>query len=146
MVCCVFENETVKKLNSISLSIDTVQRRNEEMSVDILLQVFSDICRSESGFAIQLDESTDVTNCALFRFNCTDVTNGEFFFKEHGLKWENLKGCRTDGAPAMLGRKSGFRARVMKVAHNVIFLHCMIPRFALSCKVLPAKPFDVLHW
>ena len=36
------------------------------------------------------------------------------FFKQHGLKWKNLRGCRTDGAPAMLGRKSGFRARVME--------------------------------
>ena len=44
----------------------------------------------------------------------------------------------------MLGRKSGFRARVMEVAPHVIFLHCMIHRFALSCKVLPAKLFDVL--
>ena len=60
MVRCVFEDESVKKLNSISLSNNTVQRRIEEMLVDILQQVISDICRSESGFAIQLDESTDV--------------------------------------------------------------------------------------
>ena len=66
------------------------------------------------------------------------------FFKQHGLKWENLSGCTTDGAPAMLGRKSGFRARVMEVAPHVKFLNCMIHRFALSCKVLPAEFFDVL--
>ena len=46
--------------------------------------------------------------------------------------------------PAMLGRKSGFRARVMEVAPHVKFLHCMIHRFALSCKVLPAEFFDIL--
>ena len=44
----------------------------------------------------------------------------------------------------MLGRKSGFRARVMEVAPHVKFLHCMIHRFALSCKVLPAEFIDVL--
>ena len=64
MVRCVFGDESVKKLNFISLSNNTVQRRIEEMSVDILQLVISDICRSESGFVIQLDESTDVTNCA----------------------------------------------------------------------------------
>ena len=53
------------------------------------------------------------------------------FFKQHGLKWENLRGCTTDGAPAMLGQKSGFRARVMEVAPHVKFLHCMIHRFAV---------------
>ena len=44
----------------------------------------------------------------------------------------------------MLGRKSGFGARVMEVAPHVIFLHCIIPWFALSCKVLPVKLLDVL--
>ena len=60
------------------------------------------------------------------------------FFKQHGLKWENLKSCPTDGAPATLGRKSGFKARVMEVAPHMKFLHCMIHRFALSCKILHA--------
>ena len=170
MVHCVFEDESVKKINSISLSNNnTVQQRIEEMSVDILQQVISDICRWESGFAIQLDESTDVTNCAqlliFVRYVGKEGVKEEFlmnaaleattkgdnifqmvnsFFKQHGLKWENLRGCTTDGAPAMLGRKSGFRARVMEVAPQVKFLHCMIHRFALSCKVLPAEFFDVL--
>ena len=64
MVRCVFGDESVKNLISISLSNNTLQQRIEEMSVDILQQVITDICRSESGFAIQLDESTYVTNCA----------------------------------------------------------------------------------
>ena len=112
--------------------------------MDILLQVISDICRSESGFAVQLDESTDVTNCALYRFNCTDVTKGEFFFQATWFKMGKSKGVQNGWAPATLGRKSGFRAHVIEVAPYVIFLHCMIHRFALSCKVLSAKLFNVL--
>ena len=139
------------------------------MSVDILQQVISDICRSESGFAIQLDESTDVTNCAqlliFVRYVGKEGVKEEFlmnaaleattkgddifqmvnsFFKHHDLKWENLRGCTADGAPAMLGQKSSFRARVMEVAPHVKFLHCVIHRFALSCKVLSAEFFDAL--
>ena len=60
----VFGDESVKKLNSISLSNNTVQRRIEEMSMDILQQVISEIRSSENGFAIQLDEPIDVINCA----------------------------------------------------------------------------------
>ena len=66
------------------------------------------------------------------------------FFKQHGLKYENLRGCTMDGVPAMLGQKSGFRACVMEVAPHVKFLHFMIHRFELSCKILPAEFFDVL--
>ena len=169
MIHCVFGDESVKKINSISLSNNTVQQRIDEVSVDILQQVISDICRLESGFAIQLDESTDVTNCAqllifvryvgkegvkeefLMNVALKTTTKGDdifqmvnSFFKQHGLKWENLRDCTTDGAPARLGQKSGFRACVMEVAPHVKFLHCMIHRFALSCKVLPAEFFDVL--
>ena len=30
------------------------------------------------------------------------------FFKQNEIDWKKLIGCTTDGAPSMLGRKSGF--------------------------------------
>ena len=79
--------------------------------------------RSEIGFAIQVDESTDVTNCAqlqnFVRYVRKEDVKEEFlrnaaleattreddifqmvnsFFKQHGLRWENLRGCTTDEA------------------------------------------------
>ena len=103
------------------------------MSLDILEQVVSEIRESPVGFAIQLDESRDGVNCSQllvfvryvgkeglkdeFLFNAAFKTTTkaddifhavDSFFKRHGLKWTDLKGCTMDGAPAMLGWKSGF--------------------------------------
>ena len=53
------------------------------------------------------------------------------FFKLNELDWRKLIGCTTDGAPSMLGRKSGFQAHVKAVSPNVTSVHCFIHRFAL---------------
>ena len=46
-----------------------------------------------------------------------------------------LVGCTTDGAPAMLGRKSWFQARVKAVCH---FRSLLFHQFALAAKFLPS--------
>ena len=56
-------DEAAAKLESVSLSNDTVKRRIQEMSGDIAEQVIAGVKNSKFGFAIQIDESTDVANC-----------------------------------------------------------------------------------
>ena len=60
-----------------------------------------------------------------------------------------MSACTTDGAPAMLGNRSGFRARVKTVNPNTKHIHCMIHRYALAAKTLPpelkATLEDVIH-
>ena len=51
----------------------------------------------------------------------------------------------TDGAPAMLGRKSGFQSYVKAVPPEIIFTHCFIHRFALCAKVLPPELLSCLQ-
>ena len=62
-----------RKLNSISLSDNTVQRRIYDLSEDIKIQVVEQIKEAPTGwFCLQLDESTDVASCArnfLFSFD-----------------------------------------------------------------------------
>ena len=57
--------------------------------------------------------------------------------ESENLFWENLLGCCTDGAPAILGTKSRFPARVEKQNPNTKGVHCMIHRHALASKTLP---------
>ena len=59
------------------------------------------------------------------------------FFKENVFQWSKLVDCTTDGAPAMLGRKSGLQARVKGISPSVICVHCFIHEFALAAKFLP---------
>ena len=67
------------------------------------------------------------------------------FFKLNELDWRRLIGCTTDGAPSMLGHKSGFKAHVTAAAPNVTFVHCFIHRFALCAKVLPQNMLSCLN-
>ena len=60
----VIGNEAVSKLNSVSVSNNTIQRRITEMSTDLKEQVITEVQGSKYGFAIQLVESTDVSNYA----------------------------------------------------------------------------------
>ena len=134
------------------------------MSVDIIDQVIAGVRDSKFGFALQLDESTDVTNCyqllVYVRFTQNNAVKTELllnhevpttskgkdifnvlnnFFEENELDWGKLVRCMPDGAPSMLSRKSGFQAHVKAVSPSIISVHCFIHRFALCTKVLPAK-------
>ena len=108
------------------------------MSTDIKSQVVQQIKDACFGlFAIQMDESTDVSFCAQLMVFVKYIYNGAFkeeflfcsgletntkatnifekassFFESEDLERQNLVGCCTDGAPAMLGCHSGFQTLV----------------------------------
>ena len=113
-------------------------------------------------FAIQLDESTDVSSCAQLMVFVKYIYNGAFkeeflfcsaletntkatdifekvssFFESEDLEWKNLAGCCTDGAPAMSGSHSGFQTLVKLLALTSKGVYCMLHRQALACKTLP---------
>ena len=148
-----------RKVEQVSLSNNTVKRSSHDMSADIKQQVISEIKEAPFGlFAFQVDESTDVSSCAqllsfvryvkgndikeefLFSTTLDTTTTAEDvvekmvqFFDAGGIQWENVCGVCTDGAPAMLGSKSGFQAKVKRLAPQAKGTHSMIHRYALSC-------------
>ena len=58
----VFGEQAIARLNAVSFSDNTIKLCIEERSDDIADQILAEIKESKFGFAIQLDESTDITN------------------------------------------------------------------------------------
>ena len=86
--------EAAQKFDGISLSNNTVQQRIEDIAIDIEQQVIEEVKKSPY-FAIQLDESTDVSNCAILL--CFVRYKGKTDFKEELLCYIDLPG-RTTGS------------------------------------------------
>jgi hypothetical protein len=59
------------------------------------------------------------------------------YFQKHDILWEKLAGFCTDGAPAMLGSRSGLATLVKAKNCRTVTTHCMIHRQALASKTLP---------
>lgn len=67
------------------------------------------------------------------------------FLENNNLSWANLCGICTDGAPAMIGSRSGFQALVKHRAPAVKGVHCLIHRQSLASKTLPEPLSNVLQ-
>ena len=78
----------------------------------------------------------------------TKTTAGEIFDKvdrfseAHGIRWEHDIGVCTDGAPAMLGCRSGL---VKEKSPAGIGIHCTTHRQALTVKIILDKLKSVLN-
>ena len=59
----VLGEASAKKMQQISLSNNTIQRRISNMSMDVKEQVLTEI-KASPFFSFQLDESTDVSSCS----------------------------------------------------------------------------------
>uniref|UniRef100_K7FTI9 DUF4371 domain-containing protein n=1 Tax=Pelodiscus sinensis TaxID=13735 RepID=K7FTI9_PELSI len=153
MVRLVLGEETAKKPNDISVSNDTVSRWINEISQNISEQVVAEIKKSPL-FAIQMDESTNVSLCSQLLVFARYMVEGDFkdflfcktldtttkaqyvmeivndFFDVHGLDWHHC-------APAMLGSRLGFQMLVKQHTPMVTRDHCFIHSEALVSKTLP---------
>ncbi|XP_076352730.1 protein FAM200C-like [Tachypleus tridentatus] len=135
MAKIVLGKEAEKKLQQVSLSNDVIHNRIIDMSVDILEQVVADIKASPVKISLQVDESTDSLKTTA---QAIDVLNKiQELFSRNELHLDKIGSICTDGAPAMLGNRSGFAALMRKEVPNLKITHCFLHRHSLSAKTLP---------
>ena len=150
------------------LSNNVIKSRIDDLSLDILEQVISHMKASPLKISLQLDETTDVSNCsqliALARYvhdgaiknflfceelKTTTKAKDVFqfvkdFFAKYELDIQIIGSVCTDGAPAMLGNKSGFFALMKQEIPHLQGTHSFLHRHALASKTLPPKLKKVL--
>lgn len=160
MVRTIFDDKSAEKLRSIPLSDNTMSRRICDIAEHLEAQLITRL-QSAGDFAIQLDESTDVSNCATLLVYVryvwqddfmedllccltlpTNTTGAhifgaldDFIVGKYKLNWADCKGITSDGAANMTGRNSGVVKRISEAAGNhVVWNHCFIHREALASK------------
>ena len=166
MLPCLYTKAIVKemlgeqataKISTVPLSTDdTVRRRVIDMGEDIEQQLKEHVLKSPK-FAMQIDESTDVSNNAilliLIRYRgeqimvedmltCEELTGRttaqeifnkiDEFITCKGFIWTNCIGvsCSTDGAAAM----TGVVQLIKRVAQEAAARHCFLHRENLAAK------------
>ena len=67
-----------------------------------------------------------------------------YFLQNQCIPCGNVCGVCTDGAPAMLGCRSGFQRLVINASPKAIGTHCMIHRQVLATKTLPQEFQDTM--
>ena len=158
----------VNAIKSIPFSDTTMARRIEEMACDVSQQVIEKI-KQDKRLALQLDESTDISNQAQLLMYvryydegindqilaCKSLlgkTTGEKIFEvldghiraECGFKWEWCTSISSDGAASMTGHTNGIIARLKLVNPNLKWQHCMIHKQALATKKMSPELHMVL--
>lgn len=156
-------NDAVEMFKNIPLSSKTIARRIQDLSEDIELQMKECFDDHSRKWAIQVDESADISGKAQLLsflrfvqggkivhdfFFCQELrqtTTGDDIFKlvnenvkKNNLRWENCVSVCNDGAPAMEGRKKGFVAHVLTKNQDAKIVHCMIHREVLVAKAVPS--------
>ena len=167
MVKIMFGDEATKEIMKIPRSNDTIKNRIKNMSDDIEKTVADKL--SKRHFALQIDESTDISGKAhilgfvrfiheneiVNQFLCclelTERSTGQdvfdsisSYFEQFKISWELCVGICTDGAPSMVGSLKGFVTLAKKRNANIISTHCFLHRESLVSKTLPVALKPVL--
>ena len=118
--------EQKKKIEKTSMPNNTVRRRISVMSRNILDQVAEEIGASKARIILQLDESTDVSNCPYLLANCRYVHFWKL--KEEFLMCESLETTtKVENTKDIVEKINNFLGKI--ISHRIIW--------ALSTQTVP---------
>jgi hypothetical protein len=137
------------EIDKVPVSDNSISGRMDDMSYDVG-DVLSEILKNPN-FALQVDESTDMTNKAqllvFIRFDTIcckeppETTKGQDIFnilssylESCGLSWNQCVGICTDGARSMIRSVKGFVTLIKGKGCDVITTHCFLHQEALVSK------------
>ena len=72
----------------------------------------------------------------------SDLVNA--FLRENSIAWNKVGSVCTDGAPAMIGHRSGSITLMKQVVPHIVSNPCAIHKCALACKTFPLELKSVL--
>ena len=156
-------SDLISTLSDVQLGASTMARRVSAMSSNLVDQLEQDLAKCK-WFSLQCDESVDSSSTAqllvFIRMVFNDFSTKEElltllplktttrgvdiyntvkeFFVQKKVPLEKLVAVTTDGAPAMVGRQTGFIAHCKRDPDFPKFLHyhCIIHQQALCAKVI----------
>ena len=77
------------------------------------------------------------------RIRAKDVFNlVNAFLRENSIAWNKVGSVCTDGAPAMIGHRSGFVALIKQVAPRIVSNHCAVHQYVLALPLELKSVFD----
>ncbi|XP_025422231.1 zinc finger BED domain-containing protein 5-like [Sipha flava] len=169
IVQIMFGDDAKKEIMKIPHSDDTIKNRIIHMSDDIEKTITNKLTTNKLYFALQIDESTDISGIAhvlgfvrfidenkiVNQFLCckqlTERTTGQNVFDsissyldKFNITWDQCVGICTDGAPSMVGSIKGFTTLAKKKNPNIISTHCFLHRESLISKTLPITLKSIL--
>ncbi|CAH1964676.1 unnamed protein product [Acanthoscelides obtectus] len=92
--------------------------------------------KAESPKRMRLDKSGSYHTGARSEDIFNSISN---FVEKNDLDWKKLIGLCTDGAPAMIGVRSGLTRNLKEKNPAMVSTHCVIHWQALASKTLPLK-------
>ena len=170
MLACASEvlgKDAASALSKISLSNDTITRRQDEMTSfaeDKIVEILR-----KTKFSLQTEESTihsqaillvyvrfiyndDVRKEMLFIKSLPETTRGEDifnhimqYFNDKGIPLTNLIYVASNGAKAMTGKVKGFVSRMKAVAPHISHVHCIVHREHLAAKSVGGDMEEALN-